>query len=222
MKTTLRIVFGAIAVVLVAALGLALYVLFGDLSVHKDRVLAAASDASGFYIASEGPFDLDVGQQTSLSIENVIVGNPAFPDEHPLASVGSLRVVVDTRSLIQGPVEIVSLSIGSTYVNLKQADDGRANWIPAPDDAAAAASDESAPLPILHELSLNDVNVNLEKGGETQFVVNRLLLRATRNARNDYKGGIAVDFGAPSLDNTLVGLGSLQFGPAIDAISTVP
>ncbi len=221
MKTTFRIVFGAIAVVLVAALGLALYVLFGDLSVHKDRVLAAASDASGFYIGSEGPFDLDVGKQTSLSIENVIVGNPAFPDEHPLASVGSLRVVVDTRSLIQGPVEIVSLSVGSTYVNLKQADDGRANWIPAADDAATAASDESAPLPILHELSLDDVNVNFEEGGETQFVVNKLLLRATRNARNDYKGGIAVNFGAPSLDNMLVGQGSLQFGPAIDAISTV-
>ena len=221
MKTPLRIVFGATIVLLVAALGLVSYVLFGDLSVHRDRVLAAASDASGFYIASEGPFELDIGRETSLSVANVIVGNPAWPDEHPLASLGSLQIVVDTWSLIKGPVEIDSLALGNTYVNLKQGSDGTANWVPATDQAAEATNSEPALVPILHELALDDVNISLEIGGETRVVLNKLVLQAARSKQNDFAGGIAVQFGAPTPDNLLVAQGSLQFEPAIDSINSV-
>ena len=214
MKTPLRIARAVLAIVLVAVLGLVLYVLFGDLSVHKDRVLAAASDASGFYIASDGPFDLDVGHDTTLSIENVIVGNPAYPDEHPLASIGSLRIVVDTRSLIGGPIKIVSLALGDTYINLKQASDGTANWIPAPSQSADSANDDGAPLPVLKHLELDNVNVNYEEGGETRYVVSELILHADRDSWDDYAVGIAAQFGAPDLDSTLVAQGSVKYGSA--------
>ncbi len=214
MKTPLRIARAALAIVLVAVVGLVLYVLFGDLSVHKDRVLAVASDATGFYIASEGPFDLDVGHDTTLSIENVIVGNPAYPDEHPLASIGSLRIVVDTRSLIRGPIKIASLAVGDTIINLKQARDGAANWIPASSQAADSASDDDAPLPALHQLELQNVNVIYEAGGEARFVVSELILHADRESWDDYAIGIAAQFGTPDLNNTLVAQGSVKYGSA--------
>ncbi len=52
MKTLPKIALGSVAALLVLVIGLLLYVLFGDLSVHKDRLLNAASDATGFYYAT--------------------------------------------------------------------------------------------------------------------------------------------------------------------------
>ncbi len=214
MKTPLRIARAAFAVLLIAVLGLALYVLYGDLSVHRDRVLAAASDASGFYIASEGPFDLDVGHNMTLLIEDVIVGNPAYPDEHPLASIGSLRIVADTRSLISGPIKIISLAVGDTSINLKQASDGTANWIPTPVETGQAASEEGSLPPVLHELTLDNVNIHYEVAGESRFVADKLILRAARSSQENYAIAAAASFGAPALDNTLVARGSVQYGSA--------
>ncbi len=218
MKTLLRIVLGAVAAALVAVFGLVLYVLYGDLSVHKDRVLAAASDASGLYIASEGPFELDVGRETALSIENVIVGNPAFPDEHPLASIGSLRVIVDTRSLFSGPIEIDLLAIRDTNTSLKQSADGSANWVPAREPEQEATEQEPAQLPILHKLTMDNVSLSFASSGVTGFVADNLLLRVDRNSDNDYALSIAVDFGTSAPDRRIVAKGSTKFGPAIDDI----
>lgn len=221
MKTLFRIVLGVAAVILTAVLGLGLYLRFGDLSVHKDRVLAAASDASGFYIASEGPFDLEFGEETSLSVDNVIVGNPAQPDEHPLAALGSLRIAVDTWSLIAGPPEILSLTIGRAHVNLKQAADGTRNWIPAAGRVPDTDGGEPSPPPVLHKLGLDDVNIRYEVAGETLLVVNALILGADRNAQDDYSLDIAVQFGAPAPENSVVAKGSVRFGTAVETVDSV-
>ena len=221
MKTLLRIVLGTFAVILLAVFGLGLYLRFGDLSVHKDRILAAASDASGFHIASDGPFDLDIGEETSLSVDNVIVGNPAWPDEHPLASLGSLRIAVDTWSVIAGPPEILSLAVGNAHVNLEQGSDGTANWISATGNVPDTDDGEPSPPPVLHEFTLDGVNINYEVAGESRFVVNELILRASRNAQDDYSLGIAADFGAPAPENTLVALGTVRFGSAVDTNGSV-
>ncbi|MDJ0747848.1 MAG: AsmA-like C-terminal region-containing protein [Woeseiaceae bacterium] len=221
MKTSLRIALITIAVISVAALSLVLYVLFGDLSVHRDRVLAAASDASGFYIASEGSFDLEIGGETSLTIDDVIVGNPAWPDEHPLASLGSLQITVDTWSLIAGPPEILSLAVADARVNLKQAGDGPANWIPAAGQVPDTESGEPSPPPVLKKITLDNVNVGYEVAGQTLFIVNELILHADRNAQDDYSLDVAVQFGAPALENTLIARGSARFGSAVDTSKSV-
>ncbi len=218
MKSPLRILLGAFAAALLVLACLVLYVLFGDLSVHRDRVLAAASDASGLYIASDGPFELEVGREVSLTIENAIVGNPAYPDEHPLASVGLLRLVVDTWSLFRGPVEIDLLAIENTIVNLKQSADGSANWVPAAEPDPAATEQEPAPLPVVHRITLDDVSLRFESSGVTQFVADDLLLRIDRNRANDYQLSIATQFGSSLPNMRIIAEGSTTFGPAMDDI----
>ena len=219
MNTPANFALRSVAALLILAIGLVLYILFGDLSVHKDRILAAASDATGFYIASPGPFDLHVGREISLSASNVTIGNPAWPDEHPLATTATVNVVVDTWSIVSGPLEIDSLAISGAHVNLKSAEDGSANWIPAPDSEAEDDTEEPGPDPLIYLVTLDDVRVSHEEAGETRFFSETSTLHMSRTGPNSYDFDID-----ETLDGTsFVAKGSLQFAanlsvdkPAID------
>ncbi len=216
MKTLPKIALGSVAALLVLVIGLLLYVLFGDLSVHKDRLLNAASDATGFYIASTGPFDLDVGREITLSAENVTIGNPAWPDEHALATASALHVVVDTWSILSGPIEIDSLAISGAHVNLKSSKDGIANWIPAPDPETEDDSGSPGPEPLIHKIALDDVRISHEKAGEMLFFSETSTLRMSRIGHNQFDYELDEKLDEASLSAN----GSLQFAASIGDVSS--
>jgi len=207
MKKLLRIVLGAVAAVLLVVVGLLMYVLFGDLSVHKDRVLAAASEATGFYIGSEGPFDLDIGREISLSLENAIIGNPAWPDEHALASVGSLRIVVDTWSLVSGPIEVDLLGIADTKINLKSSSDRGANWIPKKAALEDTGEVAAGPDPVVHRLELDNFRVSFEHDGDMLAYSETAKLYMDRYGATHFGFDLANKFG----ERSLAAKGSMQF-----------
>jgi len=211
MKFLLKILAIVAACLVLVVGGVLLYILFGDLSTHKQRVLAAVSDATGFYVASEGRFDLDVGRQVELDIENVLIGNPAWPDEHPLASLGSIRIVVDTWSIVSGPVDIELLAVSDAIVNLKQGNDGSANWIPAVTTTDDVASDASTPDPIVRQVVVENIRVGLEELGEILFYSDTAVLRLTREQADQYGFEFDGRLADPSLDKSVAAHGTLVF-----------
>jgi len=217
MKNLMKTLLGAVAVLLVLAIGLVLYVSLGDLSVHKDRILNAASDATGFYIAAAGPFDLEVGREITLSAQDITIGNPAWSDEHPLATTGNLRVIVDTWSALSGPIEIDSLFISDAHVNLKSGEDGSANWLPArtsneEDEPAAAGPD-----PVIHEIVLNDVRISHEVNGDMLFVSETSALLLTRTGLNEFDFDLDEKLDETSLKTS----GTLRFADSLADVSNV-
>jgi uncharacterized protein involved in outer membrane biogenesis len=215
MKTLPKIALGAVAALLVLIICLLLYILFGDLSVHKDRILNAASDATGFHITSTGPFDLDVARKITLSAENITIGNPAWPDEHALTTASALHVVVDTWSILSGPIEIDSLAISGAHVNLKSSEDERANWIPA---AVAESEDDASspgPGPLLHKIALDDVRISHERAGEMLFFSETSTLRMSRIGHNQYDYELDQKLDEAELSTS----GSLRFAAGIGAVT---
>ena len=217
MKTLPRIALGSVAALLVLAVGLVLYVLFGDLSVHKDRILAAASDATGFYIGSEGPFELEVGREISLSVDNVTIGNPAWPDEHALATLETFRVVVDTWSVLSGPLEIDSLGIGGAHVNLKSSLDGTANWIPETSSEEEPDEDTSGPPPVLHQLVLDDIRIGFEEDGDMLVFSETSKLHMNRLGPTHFDFDLDKKIGETSLATK----GSLQFADDFSDVTSL-
>ena len=205
------------ATLLVLAVGLVLYVLFGDLSVHKDRILAAASDATGFYIGSEGPFELEVGREISLSVDNVTIGNPAWPDEHALATLETFRVVVDTWSVLSGPLEIDSLGIGGAHVNLKSSLDGTANWIPETSSEEEPDEDTSGPPPVLHQLVLDDIRIGFEEDGDMLVFSETSKLHMNRLGPTHFDFDLDKKIGETSLATK----GSLQFADDFSDVTSL-
>jgi len=206
-----------VATLLVLAVGLVLYVLFGDLSVHKDRILAAASDTTGFYIGSEGPFELEVGREISLSVDNVTIGNPAWPDEHALATLETFRVVVDTWSVLSGPLEIDSLGIGGAHVNLKSSLDGTANWIPETSSEEEPDEDTSGPPPVLHQLVLDDIRIGFEEDGDMLVFSETSKLHMNRLGPTHFDFDLDKKIGETSLATK----GSLQFADDFSDVTSL-
>ena len=217
MKTLPRIALGSVAALLVLAISLVLYVLFGDLSVHKDRILAAVSDATGFYIGSEGPFDLDVGREISLSVDNVTIGNPAWPDEHALGTLETFRVVVDTWSVLSGPIEIDSLGISGAHINLKSSTDGGANWIPetGPEEEIDEAAPGPDPLP--HQLILDDIRVSFEEDGYTLIISETSKLHMSRLGPTHFNFDLDNKIG----ETSLAAKGSLHFADDFSDVTSL-
>jgi len=217
MNKPLRIALRSVAAVCALVIALVLYVLFGDLSVHKDRVLNAASDATGFYVAVAGTFDLDVGREITLSAGDITLGNPAWPDEHPLATVATASVVVNTWSLLSGPIQVDRLEVSGAHVNLKSDVDGGANWIPAADPKAEEDSGEPAPDPLIQQVMLNDIRVSHEQSGETLFYSETATLRLASAGVNRFEFELDEKLDGASLTTS----GVLQFGERMSDVTSV-
>lgn len=215
MKTFLKIVRRSIAVILVLIISILVYSQVGNLSVHKDRILNLASDATGFEVTAEGPLDLDIGKKISLSVGAVSIANPGWPDESSLASLGTFRVVVNTWSILSGPLEVDALEIGAADITLQEGDDGTANWIVRVDAAAETESEPPGPDPVLHHLLLEDVRVNHAAADGTRFLNETSMLRLSRTGANEYEYELSAKVGEDEPDSSLTATGSLQFGKTL-------
>lgn len=215
MNKFFKILVRTLVAILLIGVALILYLQFGDLSVHRDRILAAASDATGFEITSAGPFNLEIGREISLSAAEVVVTNPGWPGDRALASAGELQAVVDTWSLISGPIEIAVVQLGNVDINLLEDDDGKTNWSVPAKDPAIAVDEAAGPDPIVRRIVLDDVRVFQQAGGMPGTRITAQALNLDRSSKNRYDMNVEaiVDQGAST--SALATSGSLQFGESL-------
>jgi len=184
LHTLLRAIGGAVLLVLLVAVAVLLYVMFGDLSVYKDRIAAAASDATGFEVAIDGPMDLRIRKKVDVTFRQTTITNPAWPDD-TLATVDSLHVLIDTWSILRGPLEIDELTIDGGLIGLREYGGGEANWIVAPSETPQQTEDPS-PEPLLHSTDLAGLQVAYQAEGDAPQGGTIQELELSRNADRSF------------------------------------
>lgn len=219
MKTLLKYLLGTLAGTLLFVICLLLYVLLGNLSVHRDRILAAASDATGFEIRSDSPFNLEIGREISLSATEVVVANPGWPDGPAVASAGELRAVVDTWSLVSGPIRVYNVELRSAEINLIEDLDGRTNWIVPAQDSSGSVDEPAGPDPIAQKIVLDDVRISHQVEGTSGTRVEAQVLHLDRTGPNQYDLEIDVIFDQDEISNSLRTTGSIQFGDNLASLT---
>ena len=215
MKILRRIVLGIVLTMTGLMLAIVLYLAFADLSVYRSDIEEGIADATGFELSFGGDFDLDVGGQVTLTASSVTVGNPAFADSPQLASVDNLLVVIDTWSIISGPLDIERVEADGIRATLVENAGGAANWqASGPQSDPAEEADESEP-PILRSLRIADIALTHQAGDApvARVVLDSVTVERRVDATMSYTFGGSVE--AAPVATGIAGNGVLDIGEII-------
>ena len=185
----------AIAAVLAAlVVGVFSYVRFADLSIWTDDFENLLSESSGFAITIDGTPHVSIGSELTVSLSNISVANPEWPDPAPVATIDRLFVSVAPWTLLAGPVEITTLNVAGVAVDLRVKEDGRNNW----QVETTQADTDDGERPIMHAIRLENIAISYNGGPNTAATntsVNRLtLLRSETGIHSlDVSGEYAQD-----------------------------
>jgi len=169
------------AVVIIPGMALLVYLVFADLSVHGDYFEKEISEALGHDVSINGLFDLQVGKQILLTVEDVTVSNPEWTEDAEYFSADRIHLLINGRSVFGDTIEVDTFNISGVRINLQETADGRFNWEPNLTEVQTVAfeyddNDEAALM--LHHLELDDIEISYERQGETaqQLTLNSLQL----------------------------------------------
>jgi uncharacterized protein involved in outer membrane biogenesis len=121
-------------IILVVLLLLTLLVVaFGAWALHnedflKGQVSRIVAAQTGRQLSIEGPLQLELGRQTTLTAGGISFANAAWAQEPALASAESLYVSIDIPALFDSAVWLPELRLADCSVNLQKNDNGQANW----------------------------------------------------------------------------------------------
>ena len=137
MGTIFRVAFWFLVVVVASAAGAYMYLKNADLSIYEEQIEDFLSDAIGHQLEVDGLFELRFGNLTRITAEKITVSNTDWQPDPVIMSVGHFSVLVDSWSLVFGPVIIDELDIRNVHVHLERTAELQANW------ESGTASDDS-------------------------------------------------------------------------------
>ena len=113
---------------------------FVDWNEHKGRVTAEVRELTGREIAIDGDISLSLLPAPALSAAKVRFANAEGGSEPAMATLEALEVRVAFMPLLQGRVQVESVSLVKPVILLEVLADGRKNWDFAPREAKTAQS----------------------------------------------------------------------------------
>ena len=128
MRTFAKVTAWVVATLVVLAAALFLYLRNANLEVYKAQIERVLSAAIGLDVEFDGPFELHVGRISTITAENVILANPAWPEDPQLLRIGRLSLAVNTWSLISGPAVIDDISVNAAELKVSRDEYGATNW----------------------------------------------------------------------------------------------
>jgi uncharacterized protein involved in outer membrane biogenesis len=129
LRRKILIVAGALAGVLIlAVIGLFLYLEFGDLTRHGGMVGRIVTDAIGREFKIEGRLELAIGFTSVVVAEDVTLTNPGWCVDPAMVHVDRLEATVDLFSLFSDTIRIHDAEIAGASVALEVDARGRASW----------------------------------------------------------------------------------------------
>ena len=153
-----KLLLSLVALLIVVASALVLYVKYGD---HRARVERMVSEALGRQLTIEGRFESDVGRTIRLLAEDVALAAPAWSDGPAFVSVERLEGSVDLWSLFRGPVRVGDLKLDGARVALEIDGEGRTSWRLGREkgDAGAKTADPAVGV-LFAQAELSDVRLS--------------------------------------------------------------
>jgi hypothetical protein len=128
LKRILRFLSWTIVLLVVLSATLVVYLRNADLSVYETQIENYLSAKIGHRLDVGGRFNLQVRGGTTLSAESVSLVNGGWPGETQLLTIGSLSVIVDTWSILFGPLIIRDLQLDDIDVRIERDDERVLNW----------------------------------------------------------------------------------------------
>jgi AsmA protein len=108
-------------------------------SAYKDRIIAAAEQATGRSFAINGAISLSILPRTAVEVSDVAFGNPkGMPGQ--MLTLGKLQLRVNPLALLQHKLEVDSFVLVDPKIDLVIDKEGHPNW-----QLAAAAPAQAAP-----------------------------------------------------------------------------
>jgi AsmA protein len=126
MKRAAVIAIAVIGILLVAALVIPFFIPTG---VYKERIQAAAKEATGRELVLGGAIKLSLLPPVRLQVEDVSFSNADWGSTEHMAQMKSLSIGIDPFAfLFGGNVKITEFVLRDPVINLEVAKGGKANW----------------------------------------------------------------------------------------------
>ncbi len=127
MRRTRLFLFVLTAVVLVIGSGL-LFLLNLDLNNYKSGLERLIGSEMGRQFVIDGRADISFGEQVSLTLTDVRLGNPDWAASEDMVQAGRVTVVLNLRSLLSDAMIIELVELDDATLNLEKVESGVNNW----------------------------------------------------------------------------------------------
>ena len=154
-RRIIRIFAWSLAVLLVLAVGLYVYLRSADLSVYQDQIERIVARSIGHELHVAGRFQLQFGSTTVLVAEDATLTNPDWTDDGELIHVGHLTFAFNTWSLFSRPFLVEELTARDVKGKLSRNESRRINWI---SERVQPREEKSGP-PDLTRIAFREVNI---------------------------------------------------------------
>jgi uncharacterized protein involved in outer membrane biogenesis len=201
MKTVFRIVKWLLVLLVLAAGGLAVFLLTLDLEQYRDVISSRLSAATGREIRLKGPISLSLGFNPGLVIEDIEISNPDWASRPDMATAGRLEAQVRLLPLLHKDIRIIKVSLEDADILLERDSSGRENWDFRPAGAAEApasapagqpaSSGAAAPVPEIESIGIRNSLLAFRDGGEEKASVR--VRDLTASARRDQPLDLSAD-----------------------------
>jgi uncharacterized protein involved in outer membrane biogenesis len=172
-----RALVAFLLLLLIAAVGIVLYLQFGDMNRHRQSIQNLVSGSVGREFHIIGDLKVTLIPSTTLSAHGLTLANASWGSQPLMLEVGELSVALNPWSLLAGPLEIERFTLDGIKVLEERNREGQSNWILAAASAGPQGdsgetnidSQDSGGLPmVIHEIEIKDAILSLlrpEAGG---------------------------------------------------------
>jgi AsmA family protein len=199
-----KILLGALAVVVVIIGGGAVYVSTLDFNSYKGEIQETVKEATGRDLAIAGDIGLELSMTPRLAVSGVRFQNAAWGSKPDMVSVGELEVLVNLMPLLSSKLEVERLVLRDVELLLETNKSGKANWDVA--DGHGGESEDAKHdgggdhdgdgIPSIGEVTLDNIRIihrDGAKGTENNFTIDTIGLKRTASGTLDARIKVAID-----------------------------
>ena len=98
-----------------------------DFNEYKPRIHKAIKESTGYEVIIRGDITITLSP-VGVSISDIVINNPTYHTETPIAKLGSFDVALDIPSLFKKEIKVKQLSIDSLELAVEKTKEGKFNY----------------------------------------------------------------------------------------------
>ncbi|MDG2421557.1 MAG: AsmA family protein [Gammaproteobacteria bacterium] len=183
-KISLKFLAALSAILIVASIMLTRLVI----SESRDLIKKITLANTGYELIIAGNIDIQFFPSSRVTLNDVRLRNPSYPQE--LASTSVAELTIDVKSLLQGDLHIRELNTNGLHVNLYTGADGINIWANTHISSIWKSSENSLPFEnrkpfIIEDIQISDASVDLQNVNQGLRYSIRKINFKSRNINNE-------------------------------------
>ena len=162
----LRKIFSILIVLTVAILVSGVVVLKSiDFSQYKNVIAEEVEKITGRKLSINGEFNLDIGLDTVLAVENVRFANTSWGSQRDMVKMKKLNIDVKILPLVFGDIEVERLILVGLEILLETDNKGVGNWeFSRMQKSVDSKASSSSTIPVIQEIDIKDLKFSYRDG----------------------------------------------------------